>query len=31
MKHGFHEDGLSSALDVVQKIEVESALNLAAE
>jgi predicted NAD/FAD-binding protein len=31
MKHGFHEDGLSSALDVVHKIEVKFALNLAAE
>ena len=31
MKNGFHEDGLSSALDVVQKIETRSAFDLAAE
>jgi uncharacterized protein len=31
MKNGFHEDGLSSALDVVYKIEAKSAFNLAAE
>lgn len=31
MKNGFHEDGLSSALDVVQKIEAKCTLDLAAE
>ena len=31
MKNGFHEDGLSSALDVVYKIEAKSAFDLAAE
>ena len=31
MKNGFHEDGLSSALDVAQKIESKSAYIVAAE
>jgi len=31
MKNGFHEDGLSSAVDVVQAIEQRSALSVAAE
>ncbi len=31
MKHGFHEDGLASALDVVHQLEVRAAMSLAAE
>ena len=31
MKHGFHEDGLSSALDVANKLYSREAFNLAAE
>ena len=31
MKNGFHEDGLSSALDVAKKIEAKSAFDMAAE
>ena len=31
MKNGFHEDGLASALDVVEAIESEFAMRIAAE
>jgi predicted NAD/FAD-binding protein len=31
MKHGFHEDGLSSALDVAEQLGTGAALTLAAE
>ncbi|MCH2165415.1 MAG: FAD-dependent oxidoreductase [Marinovum sp.] len=31
MKNGFHEDGLSSAVDVVERIRAESRLQMAAE
>jgi len=31
MKNGFHEDGLSSGLDVAQSIILKSALAVAAE
>ena len=31
MKHGFHEDGLSSALDVAQQLDSRAAVTLAAE
>ncbi len=31
MKNGFHEDGLSSAMDVVEGIEAQAAMRLAAE
>ena len=31
MKHGFHEDGLSSALDVVHQLEARAPMTLAAE
>ena len=31
MKHGFHEDGLSSALDVVHQLETRAPMTLAAE
>ena len=31
MKNGFHEDGLASAIDVVEGIEVQGAFGLAAQ
>ena len=31
MKHGFHEDGLSSAVDVVQGLRAKAKVALAAE